>query len=55
MATPIRQLAAANIFPGDMLFKISGSPPRPGGLLRLRRDLLHDGVQLPPDPATALP
>lgn len=39
----IKQLAAANIFPGDMLFKNFGVT-RHGrsGVLRLRRNLLHD-------------
>ncbi|VTR19837.1 Isocitrate dehydrogenase kinase/phosphatase [Serratia fonticola] len=44
----IKQLAAANIFPGDMLFKNFGVT-RHGRVVfyELRRDLLHDRGELP--------
>lgn len=52
----IKQLAAANIFPGDMLLKNFGVT-RHGRVvfLRLRRDLFPHRGQFPAHSATALP
>ncbi len=44
----IKEMVAANIFPGDMLYKNFGvTRQRPGRVLRLRRGALPDGLQLP--------
>ena len=52
----IRQLAAANIFPGDMLLKNFGiTAPRPRGVLRLRRNQLSHGGELSGDSGAAHP
>ena len=50
----IKQLAAANIFAGDLLFKNFGvTRYRPGRVLRLRRNRLPDQLQFPPHAAAA--
>ena len=44
----IRDMVAANIFPGDMLWKNFGITRTAGGVLRLRRDRIPHRLQLPP-------
>jgi isocitrate dehydrogenase kinase/phosphatase len=49
----IKELVAANIFPGDMLYKNFGVTRHQRGVLRLRRNRIHHRLQVPRDARAA--